>query len=221
MPRRELNREELEAGRRQILDVAMKLFSEQGYEGVTARSIAAALGWSPMKAYRYYRNKMAIFVAVRETAFLELTRAMQEAGDAVTSPLDRIYASGYAYIRFALENPHEYNLCFEVYQGDVEENQLMSEAAVSPWELALENYRQAKRAGFLKGDVVLATHLAWIGLHGLASLRVAERLNFGRSIEDLVDPVIDCVLARFSTGKAAIPRRTALRTFRKFSPPGS
>ncbi|NOX49786.1 MAG: TetR/AcrR family transcriptional regulator [Gammaproteobacteria bacterium] len=216
MPRLELTEAELNQGRQQILDAAMKLFSEQGYKGVTARSIAKVLGWSSMKAYRYYENKLAIFVAVREVAFFDLTTAMKESADVVSHPLDKIYASGYAYIKFALDNLHEYNLCFEVDQGEMAEYQLMSDVAMSPWDLALKNFQEAKQAGYMAGDMVLATHLTWIGLHGLATLKLAERLNFDRSIDALVDPVIDIVLARFSTGKDKIPSRTKRRSFKKF-----
>ncbi len=217
MPRQQLSETELNEGRKKILAVAMKLFAEQGYKGVTARSIAKLLGWSSMKSYRYYKNKLAIFVAVREKAFANLTTEMQIASDAVADPLDKLYASGYAYVKFALNNPHEYDLCFKVDdQGEMENHQLMSEVAVSPWDLAMENYRVAKLAGYLKGDSLLAAHLAWIGLHGLVTLHLAKRFNFEMSIEDLVDPVIDSVVARFSASNQKIPRRTKRRTFSNF-----
>ncbi len=217
MPRQELSETELEAGRKQILTVAMKLFSEQGYKGVTARSIAKKLGWSSMKSYRYYENKLAIFVAVREAAFGELTAAMQDAASALTHPLDKIYATGYAYINFALNHPKEYDLCFKVDdQGEMDEFQLMSRAAVSPWDLTIENYRNARKEGYLVGDPSLIAHLGWVGLHGLATLHLAKRLNFDRTIENLVDPVIDNALVGFSTGKEKIPRRTKHRSFRNY-----
>jgi len=215
MPRPELSEAELAAGRQQILAVAMKLFSEQGYKGVTARSIAKVLGWSSMKSYRYYENKLAIFVAVRETAFTDLTNAMKQAADAVDDPLDKLYASAYAYINFALNHPHEYNLCFEVDQGEMAEYQLMSSAATSPWELALGYQQQAKQAGYLTGDPVLSAHLSWIGLHGLVTLYHAGRLNFGKAIEDLVDPVMDSALANFYPDKKKKPRRTKRRSYGK------
>jgi len=216
MPRQRLSETELNEGREKILSVAMKLFSEQGYKGVTARSIAKLLGWSSMKSYRYYENKLAIFVAVRERAFADLTIEMQTASAAVKDPLDRLYASGYAYVNFALKNPYEYDLCFKVDdQGELENYQVMSAVAVSPWDLAVENYKVAKQSGYLKGDSSLAAHLSWIGLHGLVTLHLAKRLNFEMSIEDLVDPVLDSVVARFSVDDRKIPRRTKRRTFGK------
>ncbi|MBL4682591.1 MAG: TetR/AcrR family transcriptional regulator [Pseudomonadales bacterium] len=217
MPRQQLSETELNEGRKKILAVAMKLFSEQGYKGVTARSIAKLLGWSSMKSYRYYESKLAIFVAVRERAFTNLTIEMQNASEAVKDPLDKLYASGYAYVKFALDNPHEYDLCFKVDdQGEMENYQLMSPAAVSPWDLAVENYAVAKQAGYLKGDSSLAAHIGWISLHGLVTLQLANRLNFNLSVEDLVDPVLDCVISRFSANRQKVPRRTKRRTFSNF-----
>jgi len=204
----------LQQGRQQIVEVAMKLFSEQGYKGVTIRSIADVLGWSSMKSYRYYENKLAIFVAVRDLAFTDLAVTLKAAADAVDDPLDKIYASGYAYILFSLEKPHVYNLCFSMDQRGMPEFQLMSDAAVSPWDLSVDSFRQAERSGQVTGDPIMASHLVWIGLHGLATLHYAGRLNFDRSVEDLVDPLIDSILAGFLTDRVQ-PRRTTRRSFKK------
>ncbi len=193
----------------------MRLFSDNGYQAVTIRSIADALGWSPMKSYRYFENKLAIFVAVRDMAFTELAKALKAAADSADGPMEKIYESGYAYVRFALHRPHEYNLCFATDQQNMPEFQLMSDAAVSPWDLTVENVSRAKDAGLISGDPVLVSHLSWIGLHGLVTLHNARRLNFGRSVEDLVDPLIDSILAGFLTAKGRRERRRSSGALRE------
>ncbi|MCZ7619785.1 MAG: WHG domain-containing protein [Myxococcota bacterium] len=47
------------------------------------------------------------------------------------------------------------------------------------------------RAGLLRGDPDELAHLSWISVHGLATLHLAGRLRLGRTIEDLVEPVLD------------------------------
>ena len=54
MPRTALSEAEIEAFRHRAVIAAMKLFAERGYQGVTMRSVAAALGVSAMAPYRYF-----------------------------------------------------------------------------------------------------------------------------------------------------------------------
>ncbi|NYI03824.1 TetR/AcrR family transcriptional regulator [Allostreptomyces psammosilenae] len=46
--------------RRLILDVALRLFAEQGYDRTTMRAIAQAAGLSPANAYYYFSGKEAL-----------------------------------------------------------------------------------------------------------------------------------------------------------------
>ena len=44
-----------------ILQVALDLFAQKGYEGVSVSDIAGALGMTKGALYRHYENKQAIF----------------------------------------------------------------------------------------------------------------------------------------------------------------
>lgn len=56
-------------GRRgEILDAALEVFAEKGYESGTLRSIAARVGVSEPALYRHYRSKEALFADVIATA---------------------------------------------------------------------------------------------------------------------------------------------------------
>ena len=68
MPRAALSQTEVDEFREALCASATRLFAEYGYEGVTMRALAKALGYSPMTPYRYFENKEAIFETVRPSS---------------------------------------------------------------------------------------------------------------------------------------------------------
>ncbi len=64
-----------------ILLESMKLFSVQGFEAVSVRNIAAAVGVRDSALYKHFSNKQAIFDAIVETSrnkFIEKYQEMQQ-----------------------------------------------------------------------------------------------------------------------------------------------
>ena len=50
-----------EARRRSIIAKSIRLFSEQGYDGVTYQKIADSCAFARTTLYKYFRNKREIF----------------------------------------------------------------------------------------------------------------------------------------------------------------
>src|SRR5687767_6642126 len=68
-----------EETRRQILDTALGLFRERGFEDTTIREIAGAAGLSLGAAYYYFNSKEAIVAAYYEYVQQEHLRRCREA----------------------------------------------------------------------------------------------------------------------------------------------
>lgn len=78
--------------RRQILEVAMTLFSQRGFRGTTTKEIGAAAGVSEAMVFRHFANKSELYAAIldqkachtgtMEGICLELTDVMQRGDDA-------------------------------------------------------------------------------------------------------------------------------------------
>ena len=58
--------EKSERSRRQVLDVALQLFSHRGYRGTTVRDIAVAAGISTGNVYHHFPDKESIFRSLLE-----------------------------------------------------------------------------------------------------------------------------------------------------------
>jgi len=190
MPRTALSPEQIDAFRERLVSAAMRLFARRGYEGVTLRAIAAELGCSPMTSYRYFRDKAAIFAAVRTAAYERFANAQEACREEAEEPAALLAALGRAYVRFALENPDAYRLMFELGQPDPEGFPELRSAelrAISPLREAMERAVEAER---VEGDPPILTHVFWSGMHGIVSLHLAGKLAHGCAIDDLLEPVL-------------------------------
>lgn len=194
MPRAALTQDEITAFRSRAVQVATRLFAEQGYEGVTLRAIAADLGVSPMTPYRYFDGKDDIVESVRWRAYERFAEISEAAVQGVTDPRERLLALGRGIVGWAQAEPHAYRHMFELNQpggappiGSVED-------AGRAWAVMRSAVADASAAGVLAGDADTVAHLLWAGVHGLVTLHLAHKLVIGRTLDDLLDPMLDGLL---------------------------
>ncbi|WP_428938453.1 TetR/AcrR family transcriptional regulator [Fontivita pretiosa] len=78
--------------RRQLIEVATRLFAKTGYEATTTAAIAEAAGVTEPILYRHFRSKQELFVAiVREVSEYTLQQWRQLIAD-ITDPAEKIRA---------------------------------------------------------------------------------------------------------------------------------
>ena len=174
--RKEREREEM---RRRILDAALRLFLEQGFEKTSIRNIAEAIEYSPATIYLYYKDKNELLFALHQEAFLKM---MAELGQVVVvkEPFERLTEMGRKYIKYALENPEMYDLMF-VMTAPMETLDCRDEV----WEDGLKSFcllktvvAQCSAAGYFKNQDVETTSLTiWAYMHGLVTIYLKNRLN--------------------------------------------
>lgn len=193
MPRAPLTDDEIAAFRARAVDVAMRLFAEQGYHGVTLRTIATELGVSPMTPYRYFSGKDDIVESVRGLAYERMADASAAAVDGVDDPRERLVALGHGLVGFALDQPHAYRHMFELTQPDAPPIGSVLEAGRG-WETMRTAVVDAIDGGVVAGDPDTVAHLLWASLHGLIALHLAHKLVIGRTLTDLLDPMLDGLL---------------------------
>ena len=119
MPRY-LTEQDIADFRAELCKVATERFARYGYEGVTMRQLADALGCSPKTPYRYFKDKADILATVRAQAFTRFSEALEKAAAGVTDAAQRGRLTSQAYLQFALKNPHAYRIMFEIDGVSVE-----------------------------------------------------------------------------------------------------
>lgn len=191
MPRASLTPEELSAFRERAVRAATGLFAEQGYRGVTLRSLAKALGVSPMTPYRYFENKAELFAMVRTQAFRRFADAQRDAVANIDDPEESLQRLGAAYVRFALEEPDTYRIMFELDQAPAGTYSELEAEQARAFSYLHEAVKRGIEAGLLDGEPLRRAHLLWAKAHGLVSLHLAGKLIMGCSLEDLVSTVFE------------------------------
>ncbi|MCB9284181.1 MAG: TetR/AcrR family transcriptional regulator [Lewinellaceae bacterium] len=175
--------------RQLILEGAMEVFLEVGFENTSIRKIAERIEYSPGTIYVYFKDKDEILHELHHTAFDRLMEVMEKTA-VHAEPIDQVYAIGENYITFALENPQLYELMF-VLRAPMK--------AINPeceWEDGWRTYNyfksvliKAVEKGQLKlvdPEVLCVTF--WAAVHGLVTLYLRER--FHNLPQDQVEPLM-------------------------------
>lgn len=181
--------------REQILDAAMAVFEKEGGEhALSFRRLATELGLSYSAPYRYFVDKQELVNALRARAFRWIEAEMREAIVGLSEPEKQLESLAAAYIRSGMAHPHRYALMFfALDQLEVARRSIELKAAKRD---ALDVCTQVIAAGQARGnfpldiDPLTASHLFWIGAHGLVSLQVAGQFVMGRDVKMLVPTLI-------------------------------
>ncbi len=90
-----------------ILKAAQRLWRTRGAHGLTLRAVAREAGTTTPTVYKRFQNKQAIQVALAQRFQSQLNEALF-----ATPTIDDLNRT---YLRFAEENPHEYQLLFSTW----------------------------------------------------------------------------------------------------------
>ncbi len=184
--------------RRAILDESRYLLVADGYDNLSMRKIARAVGCSATSIYLHFENKDALIHALIYEGMERLHERLVEASDEA-EPLARLNALAHAYVRFGLENPEYYQVMFQLHPQRMERYPVENYRRA---RLNLEIHAQALADGVKAGvfDVESAdtgAHVLWTALHGLVSLLLAERVDVKVADETFIDAAVRHALDGF------------------------
>lgn len=98
---------------RRIMDAALALVSEGGFDGLSMSRLAEATGFTPGALYRYIGSKEALLSKIIEAALRQVRAALDHAVSRLpegSGPLARVFALALAYRAFAREEAHAFGL---------------------------------------------------------------------------------------------------------------
>ena len=179
--------------RRTILDVTRHLLVAEGYQSLSMRKIARAIGYSATSIYLYFENKDALFHALVEEGMDRLYGALETAAAGhPESPAARLQAVCRSYIEFGLRNPEYYEIMFLLHP------ERMARFPVEKYRRARRNLNviaavleEGARGGcFDVGCARVSSSTLWAALHGAVSLLLAGRLDAGIEREAFIEEVI-------------------------------
>lgn len=186
--------------RQNILDAAMNLFISEGFEGVSIRKIAEKIEYHPSTIYLYFEDKDAIIFELHNIGFSKLYNK-QMSVQQIADPLERLLAHGKAYLEFALENPHYYDIMF------ILPNATQKLLNCAKWEgkdlcydLLEKNISECMDAGLFAGiNVEGFAFILWSMMHGIASLHIRRGVVLAEFYQDQASNLVEYSLSMLRT----------------------
>jgi AcrR family transcriptional regulator len=169
--------------RKLILNNAMKLFLEKGFENITIRHIAEKIEYSPATIYLYFKDKDEIIYTLHREGFEKLYKWQQKTLT-IKDPLKRLHRHAEMYVSFALENPEYYDLMF-IKRAPFKKIKEMKCKDGMNWEIGMRSYDLLKKniedcmkAGvFQNTNIDVAAFSLWSYVHGIVSLIIRDRCS--------------------------------------------
>jgi AcrR family transcriptional regulator len=195
---KERKKREKENTRRLILEAAVRLFLNEGFEKVTMRRIAEEIEYSPATLYLYYKDKNEILHALYNEGFEELyTR--QKTIVSIEDPIARLRRHAEIYISFALEFPELYDLMF-MMKAPLKGVKAAEEedVGIRSYGLLRQNIKDCMDAGYFKGSEEETVSLAmWSFVHGMASLIIRQRPGMmpEENMKAIINKAIDFIIS--------------------------
>jgi AcrR family transcriptional regulator len=165
--------------RAELCKVATERFARFGYEGVTMRQLAEALGCSPKTPYRYFKDKADILATVRAQAFGKFADTLEKATAGVTDTAERGRLTGEAYLAFALKNPHAYRIMFEIDAPVDEKHPELGPQAERAARYITRGAEEMAASGVIDVDPKLFGWSMWAAIHGIVMLHQSGMLAHG------------------------------------------
>ena len=180
--RKERDKQEM---RLKILETAKQIFIEEGFEKASIRAIADRIEYSPATIYLYFKDKNELFFSVHETGFEKLNLEMIDAIEGITDPIDELRARGFAYMKFAFQNPEMYDLMF--IQNAPMESMKDSEiwtCGHKCFMLMCESIQKCIDTKSIRiNDLYIGAMSIWSFMHGLVSLKIRNRFQKFEGVE--------------------------------------
>jgi TetR/AcrR family transcriptional regulator len=201
------------AGELSILDAAVRLFSESGYDGVSMRRIAEEAGVSKANIYHHFASKEALYFAIMRQSTAELTKLLQGLAEGA-GPFDqRLQAFAQAHLKHLIDNDMRVRLVMrEAFSGDEETSRTLVEQVIGGIvKRIISIFEAGQKAGLLRSDLdpglcatlLMGCDLFYFQAHGL--LRQIPEAGFARNPEayskGMADVLLNGMVARADTGR--------------------
>ncbi len=180
------------------LRAAEELVAAHGLAGLSARKVAARIGYTVGRLYMVFRNLDDLIAQMNERTLDALyARLAAAVGD--RPPAAAIQALAQAYLHFALFETHRW---LALYQHRMPEGrsvpQSFTEKVARMFEL-VQHHVALLCPRRSPEDVALAARALWSGIHGVCMLSLDRKLETvgGRPIQEVATSLLDNYLAGF------------------------
>ncbi len=199
--------------RRSLLDGANAILAETGRWDFSLREVARRAGVSHNAPYRHFADKEELLAAIGVVGYQALHERTSIAAQGACGAVDKLAATGRAYIQFGIDNPALYRLMFGQALPSSDSLPLALQQAVA---VARKDLRDVVETGARDGafnldpddaaEVTVATVAAWSFVHGFTLLtidQVVRRDTEDEMVNDLAARVVTLFVAGLQSNLSA------------------
>ena len=173
----DLRQQSRELQRRNILETASRMLSEQGSQALTVRAVAEQLGCSTSVIYTMFGDKNGLAEALYLEGFDRLASAFASISNDL-DPFAYLLELGIQYRRVALEHPHFYGLMFGQALPDFTPSADTILKANQTFETMVNAVQRCIDAGVFQSlDARACAGALWVVSHGAVSLEQAKHFS--------------------------------------------
>lgn len=190
------------AGERAILDAAVRLFSENGFDGVSMRAVAREAGVSKSNIYHHFESKEALYLAIMQASADSLSRMVEDLAEGAGQFNSRLRAFARAHIAHLFENAATVRLFLrELFSEETRLQKLMVEQVIGGiFERLIAIFAKGQQAGLLRPGLdpglcaflVLGVDLFYFQSHDLKQYSPLDK--YARPREQFSDEMMDILL---------------------------
>lgn len=215
MPKKTRTSEEVQEVKLKILNMALQLINDDGYNQFSMRKLAAKLDITATTIYQYYSNKDELYLAVLTRGFEELYARLMVAYETSLTPMERLKRVVGEYVKFGITNANFYNIMlvwnvpkFNDYIGTSAEPAALVElnTALKVWNLIK---RVAVESGTIKTPSLeireIVTFQFACLIHGFISLNNSQVVDYlfeagtGEINDEIIEKFIELAISQYGS----------------------
>ncbi|WP_316368142.1 TetR/AcrR family transcriptional regulator [Candidatus Thiodiazotropha sp. CDECU1] len=155
------------------LEAAEAIIEGEGYDGLSARKVASAIGYTVGSLYFVFRNLDELIQRINGRTLDQLYAVQVDALTHCRLPQQCVLALASVYIDFAARHPHRWRMVFEHQPRD---DGLSMEIYREKVERLYELVEKQLKALAARPDeeIALAARALWNGVHGIATMTITR-----------------------------------------------
>ncbi len=156
-----------------ILEAAKNIILKEGWQAVSIRKIAEAIGYSLPVVYNHFESKDAILEEFVKQGFVMLTEIITQAKLKTENPTKQLTEMAIAYFDFALSHREYYQMMFGLGMPSCERVNQIPEIG-SFTAVLISSIKILSNAEKVEEKTILKLHTFWSILHGLSSINMVN-----------------------------------------------
>ena len=161
--------------RKNILDAAMRIGKEEGWQALSMRKIADIIEYTPPVIYEYFSNKEALMLELTKMGYLILAKDMKAAREKHILPEKQLEDMWLTYWNFAFAQKELYQLMFGIEINCCAWDNSIPEASV-PADMIWEVISKLTGLENPPEDLICKRYYTfWSVVHGLISINLIRQ----------------------------------------------